>query len=74
MELSLELICRPLIAGLLGAIIGLDRAYRAKESGDGTGYLRIAWRGAEMELFQKFDVKIWQEQNFITKNLEFAIV
>jgi len=32
------------------------------------------WRGAEMELFQKFDVKIWQGQKFITKNLEFAIV
>ena len=39
MELSLELICRPLIAGLLGAIIGLDRAYRAKEAGFRTHFL-----------------------------------
>ena len=39
MELSLELICRPLIAGLLGAVIGLDRAYRAKEAGFRTHFL-----------------------------------
>ena len=39
MEMTIELVFRPLIAGLLGAIIGLDRAYRAKEAGFRTHFL-----------------------------------
>ena len=39
MDTTLELIFRPLVAGLLGAIIGLDRAYRAKEAGFRTHFL-----------------------------------
>ena len=30
MDMTIELIFRPLVAGLLGAIIGLDRAYRPR--------------------------------------------
>lgn len=37
--MTIELVFRPLIAGLLGAIIGLDRAYRAKEAGFRTHFL-----------------------------------
>lgn len=37
--MTIELIFRPLVAGLLGAIIGLDRAYRAKEAGFRTHFL-----------------------------------
>lgn len=39
MDMTIELIFRPLVAGLLGAIIGLDRAYRAKEAGFRTHFL-----------------------------------
>ena len=38
-EMTWELVLRLLIAGVLGAIIGLDRAYRAKEAGFRTHFL-----------------------------------
>lgn len=37
--MTLELVLRLLVAGLLGAVIGLDRAYRAKEAGFRTHFL-----------------------------------
>ena len=34
MMLNVDFMLRLLVAGILGAIIGLDREYRAKEAGD----------------------------------------
>ena len=39
MMLNIDFVIRLLVAGILGAIIGLDREYRAKEAGYPTHYL-----------------------------------
>lgn len=39
MILNLDFVLRLLVAGILGAIIGLDREYRAKEAGYRTHFL-----------------------------------
>ena len=39
MVLNLDFVLRLLVAGILGAIIGLDREYRAKEAGYRTHFL-----------------------------------
>ena len=39
MMLNFDFVLRLLVAGILGAIIGLDREYRAKEAGYRTHFL-----------------------------------
>ena len=39
MMLNIDFVIRLLVAGILGAIIGLDREYRAKEAGYRTHFL-----------------------------------
>lgn len=39
MMLNMDFVLRLLVAGILGAIIGLDREYRAKEAGYRTHFL-----------------------------------
>jgi len=39
MMLNMDFVIRLLVAGILGAIIGLDREYRAKEAGYRTHFL-----------------------------------
>ena len=39
MTLDFDFVLRLLVAGILGAIIGLDREYRAKEAGYRTHFL-----------------------------------
>ena len=38
-DLTIQFIIRLAVAGLLGALIGLDREYRAKEAGTRTHFL-----------------------------------
>ena len=42
MMLNMDFVLRLLVAGILGAIIGLDREYRAKEAGYRTSSFRWA--------------------------------
>lgn len=43
MTLDFDFVLRLLVAGILGAIIGLDREYRAKEAGYRTHFLVTLW-------------------------------
>ena len=63
MMLNFDFVLRLLVAGILGAIIGLDREYRAKEAGYRTHFLvslgsALSGRAGQRAVYDRFSIRL----------------
>ena len=62
MMLNVDFMLRLLVAGILGAIIGLDREYRAKEAGYRTHFL-VSLGSALIMIVSQYTLSLDQSEN-----------